>query len=73
MLGPIEDHRTIGDTLGEILVIAVVSAVVCVGFWIKLAGGADNLIGFDPGAIESSLQAESLEDFTIKTEDTSQP
>jgi hypothetical protein len=48
MLGPIEDHRTISDTLGEILVVAVVSAVIVVGLGIKLAGGAKVLTAYDP-------------------------
>lgn len=72
MLGPIEDHRTIGDTIGEIIVIAVVSALMAVGLFIWVAGGSDKILSFDAGAIEAATSTASAsgpldtwEDFEI--------
>jgi hypothetical protein len=60
MLGPIEDHRTAADTIGEIVVICVVSTLMAVGLLIWIAGGGDRILSFDPGAMEA-VTAPSLD------------
>jgi len=58
MLGPIEDHRTIGDTIREILVVTVASVMVAAALLIWLVGGVNKITAFNPEAIQTQTWEE---------------